>query len=254
MKIFPIFKKEVRIGFASPMVYVLWSVFLFIAGIMFVAITGHAAAEGMQMFGGGGSVMDTIFRPLYHNLSVILLFITPGITMRVFSEEKRAGTLELLFTYPLTDFDIVFGKYIAMMSLLAFLLVPTVLYPYFIHGVSPIDWGAIGAEYLGLLLLGGCYLAVGVWASALFDSQITAAVLTFGVLLGFWLIGWFTDTFTISNVGFILGQISILNHFDSFSKGVINTADLSFYLFFIATFLYLTLKNLESRSWRGAAQ
>lgn len=254
MRVAALWNKEMKIGFASPVAYVAYAIFLFIAGLMFFSLANSLSTRSFLFGGGAPPLTESLFRPLYHNLGVILLMIIPAVTMRLFAEERRTGTLEVLLTYPIRDLELLLGKFLAALSLYGFLLVPTLLYPFMIHRLAPLEWGVIGTQYLGLLLLGGAYLAVGLWASNVTDNQIVAAISTVGLLLGFWLAGWMDQIFPTSGWAKILGQISILNHFENFSKGIINSADLSFYLLFIAFFLYLTYKGLESRQWRGAKE
>lgn len=254
MRVLALWKKETRIAFASAMAYVAFTAFILIAGYMFLALTAMIARNAFSFGPMGDSLVESLFRPLFHNFGVILLFITPALTMRLFAEERRSGTMELLFTYPFRDEELLLGKFLAAVTLLAFLLLPTLLYPLFIYHYTPLEWPVIWTQYLGLLLLGSTYLAVGLWASQLTSNQIVAAMITLAMLLAFWLVGWITGSFSGSAWSDVLNQISILNHFENFAKGVLNSSDLTFYLCFIAFFLYLTLKGLQARTWWGARE
>jgi ABC-2 type transport system permease protein len=148
MKAFCIFKKEAKIAFASPMAYALFFVFLFICGWIFKTIVGFVVVSAITPFSVNNlSVMETVFRPLYRNIAVVLLFLLPAISMNLFAEEKRSGTLELLFTYPLSDLDILLGKFFSALFMLAFILLPTLLYAVFINHFSPVSWKVLFVQY-----------------------------------------------------------------------------------------------------------
>jgi ABC-2 type transport system permease protein len=189
-------------------------------------------------------------RPLFSNMSVVLLFFIPMITMRLFAEEKRAGTMELLLTYPVRDGEVLAGKFLSALGLYAVLLVLTLLYPALVAYFTRVEWGPILTGYLGLLLVGATFLAVGLLISSLTENQIVAGFVTFGVLLAFWVIGWGAD-FAGGNMRTILQYLSITEHMDAFSRGLIDTKDLVYYGTAIALALFMTLRSLESKRWRG---
>ena len=186
----------------------------------------------------------------FGNLAVIFLFIVPLFTMRLLAEEKRSGTMELLFTFPLTDWGVIMGKFLAALLLYALLLAITVLYSLAFATVLKLDWGAIAVGYLGLLLLGGAFLALGLFCSSLTENQIIAAIIAFSLMLLFWIIGWYEELGPPAYQGFFK-YISTMGHFDAFSRGVLDTRDILYYLGFIFFFLFLTKRQLESRQWRG---
>lgn len=255
MKALAVWKKEMKIAFASPMAYVLFVAFLLVSGWMFDVIVSYVVQSSLNAFSPTSfSLMDAVFRPLYRNMAVILIFLAPAITMRLFSEEKRAGSIELLFTYPLTDLDILIGKFLSALTMLAFIFVPTISYAIFIQHFSPVEWRVLGLQYLGFFLLGASCIAVGLWASNMTESQIVAYVVTFVILLFLWVITWVKQSFPTSKAAEVLSQCSILQHFDSFTQGVLSSNDLVFYVLFVVFFLYLTLKGLESRAWQGAKE
>lgn len=255
MKAGAILNKEIKVGLASPILYVVFAVFLLIAGFMFFAMTKSAALRPFSFSGPGSiSLMEAIFRPLSRDYALILMFLTPWVTMRLFAEEKRTGTLELLFTYPVRDLDLIIGKFIGAVVLLALILAPTVIYCYLIQKYTALEWGVIGTQYLGLFLLGTAYLAVGLWASSLTDNQIVAAAITFGTLLAFTLMDWLTQNAHASMWIDTAKQLSILNHLDNFGKGLVNTTDLTYYLLFIGFFFYFTLKIIEAHRWWGTKE
>lgn len=255
MGVWAVFKKEIRLYFTSPVAYVVFTFFLLGVGLMFdniftlfQAISGRAAMN--PAFARDLNVTDAVMRPLFSNTGVILLFLMPMLTMRLFAEEKRSGTIELLLTFPVRDGDVLAGKFGAALVLFLMLLGFTTVYPailmYFVH----VEWGALLTGYLGLILLGGSFLAVGILISSLTENQIVASVVTFFILLVFWIIGWYADSVG-GNWRGLFQYLSILEHLDNFGKGVIETRDVVYYLTVITLSLFLTLRALESKRWRG---
>jgi ABC-2 type transport system permease protein len=255
VKIWPIFKKEMRLYFTSPIAWVILTIFLLISGYFFYSIFAFFTLASMQsmmnpMMGRELNVTDSVLRPLFSNISVILLLLMPLVTMRLFAEERRAGTIELLLTYPVRDGAVLVGKYLAALTLYAGMLVLTLVYPALIMYFARPEWGAILTGYVGLLLMGATFLAVGVFASSLTENQIVASITTFGILLIFWVIGWSAD-YAGGAMGAALRHISLIEHFDSFGKGVFDTKDVIYYIDFTIVALFLTLRSLEARRWKG---
>jgi ABC-2 type transport system permease protein len=191
-----------------------------------------------------------LISPLLVNATVILLFVFPLITMRTYSEEKRSGTIELLLTSPLTDLQIILGKFLGAMALYAAMLVVTFIHVglLFLYGTP--EWKPVLTGYLGLLLMGGCFLSVGLLISSLTKNQIVAAMATFGVFLMLWVINWI-GSFVGPTTQAVLQHLSITEHFDDFAKGIIDTKHLVYYFSFIAFGLFLTMKSVDSERWRG---
>jgi gliding motility-associated transport system permease protein len=256
VRIWPIFKKEMRLYFTSPIAYVVLFIFLVVMGWFFSQIFYYFALASMQSMMNPAmardlNVTDGVMRPLFGNIAVILvLSLMPFITMRVFAEERQSGTLELLLTYPVRDGAVLLGKYLAALALFTILLLLTLLYPATLWWFARVEWGAVLTGYLGLLLMGGAFLAVGLFASSLTSNQIVAAVSTFGILLLLWVIGWGADAVG-GTWGKVLQHLSILEHNDSFAKGVLDTKDLVYYVNFILLALFLALRSLEARRWKG---
>jgi ABC-2 type transport system permease protein len=201
-------------------------------------------------FGQNLNITENVMRPLFTNMSVVLLFFIPMLTMRLFAEEKRAGTMELLLTYPVRDGEVLAGKFLAATGLYAVLLALTLLYPGLVAYFTRVEWGPILTGYLGLVLVGATFLAVGLLISSLTENQIVAGFGTFGVLLGFWVIGWGAD-FAGGAMRTVLQYLSITEHMDGFSRGLVDTKDLVYYASAIVLALFLTLRSLESKRWRG---
>ena len=255
MKIWAIFKKEMRLYFTSPVAWVVLTIFLLIAGYFFYSIFAFFTQASIQsamnpQMGRDLNVTDSVMRPLFSNISVILLLLMPLVTMRLFAEERRAGTIELLLTYPVRDGAVLTGKYLAALGLYAIMIGLTLLYPAIVVYFARLEWGPVFTGYLGLLLMGATFIAVGVFASSLTENQIVAAITTFGALLIFWILGWSAD-YAGGTAGRVLQFLSILEHNDSFSKGVLDTKDVLYYLNFTVLALFLTLRSLEARRWKG---
>jgi ABC-2 type transport system permease protein len=183
-------------------------------------------------------------------VSVIGLFMIPVITMRLFAEEKRTGTIELLATSPVSDLEVIVGKWLAAVLLYAIMLGVTAVNFAFLFRYGNPDWKPLAIGYLGLLLQAGALLAVGTFISSLTRNQIIAGAATFGVCLMLWVLDWVSgyDTSTWAKV---LSYMSVITHFDSFSKGVIDTKDLIFYLSLAFLGLFFTERSLESLRWRS---
>jgi ABC-2 type transport system permease protein len=250
-----IFKKELRVYFSSPIAYAVLAIFSMITGYFFSAVFDFYVKASMQaamnpMAARDFSIIDGVLRPLFQNISVIMLLVMPILTMRLFSEEKKSGTIELLLTYPVRDGEVLFGKYLAALAVFASMLVLTLAYPLLMAWVTPLEWGPLATGYLGLLLQGAAFIAIGILISSLTENQIVAAVATFGTLLMFWVIAWASDS-AGGVLGRVLSHVSLTEHADSFWKGVIDTKDLIYYLDLTILALFLTLRSLDSKRWRG---
>ena len=255
MRWLPVFKKEMQLYFGSPVAYVVFTFFLFITGIFFGSIFSFYSDASMRsfmqpQFGQNLNVIENVMRPLFSNMSVVLLFFIPMLTMRLFAEERKSGTFELLLTYPVRDGEILAGKYLAALALYVVLLALTLLYPGLVAYFTRVEWGPILTGYLGLVLTGAAFLSVGVLVSSLTENQIVAGFGTFGALLALWLLGWFADS-AQGALRTAVQQAAIIEHMDGFAKGVIDTKDLVYYLSVTGFALFLTLRSLESKRWRG---
>ena len=250
-----IFKKELRVYFSSPIAYAVLTIFALISRLVLLQRLRLLRVASMQaamnpMMARDMSVIEGVLRPLFQNMSVIMLLMMPILTMRLFSEEKKSGTIELLLTFPVRDGEVLLGKYLAALAVFAAMLAITLAYPLIMAWVTPLELGPLATGYLGLLLQGAAFIAIGILISSLTENQIVAAVATFGTLLIFWVIAWASDS-AGGNLGRILSHVSLTEHFDSFSKGVIDTKDLIYYLDLTILALFLTLRSLDSKRWRG---
>jgi ABC-2 type transport system permease protein len=248
--------KELRAYFASPIAYIVIGFFAILFGWFYVGILDWFVRQGMQMgeFGMQGpqnmNVNQQMVRPLLLNMTVVFLFLLPLITMRTYAEEKRSGTIELLLTSPLTDFQIIMGKFLGAMALYGVMLGVTLIHVglLFIYGRP--EWKPIVTVYLGLFLLGGCFISVGLFISSLTKNQIVAGMVTFAVFLFLWVITWIGG-FSGPTIDSLTQYLSIIDHYDDFGKGVIDTTHLIYYVSFITFGLFLTAKSVDMERWRG---
>lgn len=231
--------------------------FLLLSGVFFtIFLLGYAQLSmeaARQAYEGidGVSLTRFIVGGFLMNLGVVFLFLTPLLAMRSLAEEKRTGTLELLYTYPLTDFQIVLGKYLALLSQLLILYLPTLTYLALLRILgAKFDPGVAAAGSLGFFLLGASFLAIGLFFSSVTEHQILAASLTFIFLLGVWVLEWFTGLLPGAWSAW-LSQLSPLNHYRDFSLGLIDLRDVVFFLSAISFFFFLSLRVVEMRNWKG---
>lgn len=249
-----VFKRELRAYFASPIAYALIFIFLVVAGYFFYSSVAYYSLVSMQSmrnpFMQNLNVVDMVLSPLVGNLSVIMLLMAPVLTMRLFAEEKKSGTYELLFSYPVRDVEVLLGKYFSAVFVLLLMIGLTLFYQIFLFGFGVADTGVLLTGYLGLFMTGAAFVALGLLVSSLTENQIVAAVVSFGLLLLFWIIGWSSSLVSPPLSGF-LEYVSLVKHLINFAKGIIDTADVAYYLCFTVFFLFLTLRSLESKRWRG---
>jgi ABC-2 type transport system permease protein len=254
MNVLTICRRELSSYFRSPIAYGVMFFFALIAGYFFYSVVGFFIQQSLQFMMQGQSipmdVNETVVRGLLSNIAVIGLFMVPIITMRLFAEEKRSGTMELLITSPLHDLEIIMGKWLAAVTLYAAMLGLSLLNLLTLYAYGKPDWKPMMIGYLGLLLQGGGMLAIGAFISACTKNQIVAAVGGFGVLLLLWVISWASslDNSTFSRV---MGYLSINDHLESFSKGVLDSKDIVFYVTLTILGLFLTGRAMESIRWRA---
>jgi len=252
--IISIFRRDFRSYFTSPVAYVVIGLFLLVSGIfyylLFSSFIQYSYAAMMQQQGVPINVNLMLIRPFLLNISVIILFMIPIITMRAFSEDKKNGTIELLLTVPLTNWQIVVGKFLATFIFYAIMLGGTALFLVFLFWWGNPEIVPVLLGYLGLLLMGAALIAAGNFISSLTENQIVAAVGTFGLTMFLWIVGFSTD-FTGKILGKVLEYLSIVTHFEDFSKGIFDTSHLVFYVSFTFLMLYLTYQSIESSRWRS---
>jgi ABC-2 type transport system permease protein len=239
-----VIKKEIKSYFTSLIAYVVIAIFLIISGYFF-----YTNLVMFVMF-VGSDVKLGLWQHTFYDMRFVTLSLIPLLTMRLFSEEKKLGTIELLFTNPIRDIEVILGKYLACLMVYTLMLLLTFLYPILLEVVFSVEIGPLISGYMGLFLLGAASIACGIFLSSLTENQIVAAISTVGVLLFMWLIDW-NEGIAGQKMITILHQISLSEHFFNSIKGVIDIDDIVYYLSFTAFFLYLTVCSLESRKWRG---
>lgn len=248
-------RKEIKSYFSSPIAYLLMAIFGVIFGFFFYSATAFFVMRGMesQMMGRGPQPMDVnewVIRPLLSNASVIGLFLIPMVTMRLFAEEKRSGTMELLMTSPVRDWEIILGKYSAGLLMYACVLLMAVFNISILFFFGKPDWRPILLGFLGLLLQGGALLAIGTFISTTTRNQIIAGGATFAACLLLWVLDW-VSAYEQAAWGKVVSYLSVLQHFESFSKGVFDTKDAIYFVTLIFFGLFLTARSMESLRWRA---
>ena len=228
--------KEIQIYFSSPTAYIIGTIFLALAGFFFVRDLGEPFPEAS-------------LSAFFQGATIVLVLLAPVLTMRLMAEEQKLGTIELLLTSPVRDWEVVIGKYLASMVFLLGTLVWTLYYTVLLVVYADPDPGPIYAGYLGLILYGAAALAIGLLTSTLTSNQIVAAAVAMGILLVLYFAEAASGSLgtTASN---IIGQVGIKSHFDDFERGIIDTRHVVYFICFIAFFLFLTIRALEIRRWR----
>lgn len=245
--------KEVRAYFHSPIAYLVMAIYSVLCGFFFYSFVAEYLVQvfrTMEMGGPSPNLNEWIIRPLLEGiLAVVLLFLVPLITMRLFAEEKRSGTIELLLTSPLTDFQIIMGKFLGALVLYIALIVITFIYIslLFIYG-NPSGLPLL-ANALGMLLYGAGLLALGMWISSFTKNQIIAGAVSLAVFLLLFVLNW-VNGYSSGIVGRIFNYLSLTTHFDNFGKGVIDLTDVVYYVSVIVVGLFLTSRSLEALKGR----
>jgi ABC-2 type transport system permease protein len=253
----PVYLRELKSFVSTPIAYMVGVIFLLVSGVFFLMIVLDYSRYSFELIRSGSqfrveglTVAESILRPTLSTMSFLLLFILPMLTMKSFSEEKKSGTIELLFTYPLSDTEIVFGKFLATLSVFLLIVGLTLFYQVELAYFKPTPFREIFTGYLGLALLGGFFISVGIFVSSLTENQVVAGAWTFGVNIVFWVLGMMGgDAKSVS--GQVLGYFSVFEHFQNFTAGLIDTRDVVYFVSLTALFIFLTLRVLESRRWRS---
>ena len=246
--------KELKSYFASPIAWLLLTMFAVIFGFFFWNSVGYFVNMAMEATMEGEqfpmNLNEQVVRPLLANVNVIGLFFIPLITMRLFAEEKRSGTIELLTTSPITDAQVILGKWLSALIMYALMLLTTVLDILFLFRYGNPDWKPLAIGYLGLLLQAGGLIAIGTFISTLTRNQIIAGAVTFGVCLLLWVLGWVSQ-YENATWAQVLSYMSVIPHFESFAKGLLDTKDAIFDLTVIFLGLFFTARSMESMRWRS---
>ncbi len=228
--------KEIQVYFGNPMAYIVALIFLAVTGFFFVVDLGNPFPEA--------SLTD-----FFQGATIVMVLLAPALTMRLLSEEQKLGTIELLLTSPVRDWEVIIGKYLASLVFLTSLIAVTVYYPILLFWFADPDPGPIYSGYLGLILYGAAALSIGILTSTLTSNQIVAFIVASGILLLLFFGANGADVFG----GFwsrLITEVSMSSHFTDFDRGVIDTKHIVYFLSVTAFFLFLSIRALESRRWR----
>jgi len=253
---YAVYRKEMGHYFVSPIAYIFIGLFLFLSAYFFnyflSAMIQQSFMMQMQGMPPEVDVPGQVMRAFFGLLSTLVLFFTPILTMGVYAEERKRGTMELLMTSPVTETQIVLGKFFASLTLWVLMLLPTASYLVFmcLRSDPTPPWRMLLAGYAGVLLLGGSLLALGTFISSLTENQLIAAVLTFAAFLFVWVLDLGSNA--TSGLGSVVQYLSVIRHYDDFTRGVIDTSALIYYFSFIALFIFLTVRSVDSMRWRRA--
>jgi len=247
--------KELRSYFASPIAYIVIGLFALFYGYFYAVYLQVFMRDSMSMgqMGANAQAMNVnqqMLRPVLQNVTVLLLFVLPAITMRSYAEERRSGTIELLLTSPVSDVEIVLGKFLGALGLYAVMMAVTLIHNGALFRYGSPEWRPILTSYFGLLLLGGSFLSVGLFISTLTTNQIVAYIATFSTFLLLWVISWI-GSFSTGMFTDVTAYLSIIEHFDDFTKGVIDTTHVIYYMSLITFGLFLTARSVDTERWRG---
>jgi ABC-2 type transport system permease protein len=244
-RMFAVMRKELRSYFAFPMVYIISGIFLMLSGWY-----AYTDLKFFTTISFSHDIIQNYWQMLLTDIRLGLLLTIPFITMRQFAEERKLGTVELLYTYPLRDSEILGGKFLASAVIFLMMLALTVLYPLFIYSIHAFPLFPMMAGYLGLVLLGLAFIACGLFISSLCESQVIAGIATIVFLFSLWIINWNESAFQ-SNTLDALRMLSLFDQFNGFAKGVIELYSVTYFIFFTTFFMFLTMRSMEARKWTG---
>jgi ABC-2 type transport system permease protein len=253
--VFSIFSREIRSYFFSMSAYVLATIFLLLSGYFFATAVTYYSLYSFQLSQQPGlaaqglNLTEAVIGNLFFNFSVILLLMMPVLAMRTLAEEQKQGTLELLLTYPVNEWELVAAKFLSAFCVLLMMLTPLLVDLFLLQRVGGMfEWGVVFSGFLGLLLLAMAFIALGIFTSSLTENQVVSAAMSFGFLLLLWVIGWLSR-FLPYRLGGWVDELSLLRHSEGFFKGLIQLKHVLFYALFTLFFLFLAVWRLETRKW-----
>lgn len=249
-----ILAKELRCFFVSPVLYIVGAVFLFISGLLAHLMTANAGQQAVRFLQIQNTyahlnLNELVFRSLFYSLDFVLMFLLPILTMRLFAEERKLQTLELLLTSPVGINELISAKYMSVLLIYLGLLSLTGLTPILLSLYSSFQWNPILTGYLGLALQGGFFLACGLLASATTQNQVVAAFLSFGMILLLWLLGGLGSLLGDTTIGNILSYLSFSEHYDRLVRGLLEVKDAVYYLSGIVLMLFMAHRVVDSHRW-----
>ncbi len=237
--------KELRAFFGSPLIYFVGAVFLALSGYYF-----YTDLNAFITFGFGESIVEHLWQRLFNDIVKVVITVIPLVTMRVYSEEKHLGTIELLYTAPLRDFEIFAAKYLATMAAFGLLLLGTMLYPVLIYRIQPFDVSQLVSIYLGLILLVSAMVSVGLFISSTTETQLIAAMFTYGAVLLLWNLSW-NEAAVPGDILGVVSQLCAYDHFEPFARGIVDLKDIAYFVALTTFAGWGTMRSMESRQWRG---
>lgn len=243
--ILAIVRRELKAYFYSPLAYILLAFFLLVQGYTFSIIVSYLS----NPMSPGGKPLELLFGQTIF-FWLVVIFCGTFLTMRLISEELRSGTIETLMTSPVSETQVVVGKYAAALAFYVFLWAPTLVYVAIIRSKTPVDWGPIASAYLGIFGIGALFLAVGIFASSTAKNQIVAAIVTFACVLVLFSVGLLENLVNSEGAKQIFGHMNLWTHMDDFGKGIVDTRRLVYYASAIGLFLFLTTRALHAKKWR----
>ncbi len=224
--------------------------YFFWSGLSYFSLVSFQVATNPAMPVRSLNLTDGVFSLFMANMTVLLLLLIPILTMKSFAEEKKFGTLELLFTYPVSDFEIVLGKFLGLLATTGILILPTLSYFFLAEVVgAKFELATLLTGYLGLLLISASFISFGMFMSSLTEHQVISTGICFAVLLFFWIIGWVAD-WTSPVIGSVFKEFSLVIHYQDMTRGILDTKDIAYFIFFTSFFLFATLATLEIRTWK----
>lgn len=237
------YTRELRAYFFSPLAYIVMFFFLIVTGVIFINLVGNLVDPRVM-------APDPALSYFFRSSWLMLILLAPVLTMRLISEELRSGSIEILMTAPITESQVVAGKYLAALTFYASLWLPTLAYAILIARQSDVDWGPVAAGYLGILGIGALLLAVGTFASATTRSQLVAAMVSVALVFLLFLLGMFEGLLTSEGLKQALSYVNLFDHIDEFSRGIVDTRRLAYYGTGVLFFLFLATRALEDKKWR----
>lgn len=249
-----IYLRELKAYFHSAIAYVLIAGFLLVNGIFFFIRVAAYAEWSLQAMQNPIMMklnyMDHLISPIIGNIAVIIIFVAPLLTMRLLSDERRTGTIELLLSYPVSDGSVVLAKFLAAWTMISIMLGLTWIDMLILAWIGDPYLPAMATGYLGLFLLSGAFVALGIFASSVTENQIVAALIAFAGLLLLWMIGY-SSSVVGAQAGPILESFSLITRLQDFSRGLIDTSDLAYFVLFMGFFLFVSIRVLEAKRWKA---
>jgi ABC-2 type transport system permease protein len=248
-------RREVGTYFSTTMGWLVLCAFLLITGFFFASMVSYYAVQSSQMAGNAYgqdavNLNEYLVAPFFANMGVILLMLCPALSMRLFAEDRHRRSLELLLTSPVSTLEIVLGKFLGGMGFVLAMLAATVHYPLILYWLGSPDTGVLLCAYLSVILMVSAFMAVGLLASAFTESQVVALVVSFALLLLFWVLSWASSSGSEGMLSTVLTHVSMISHLEEMSKGLIHVKDLVYYFSFVAVFLFATWQRVEAYRWR----